>query len=139
MTLTVHATSFMQDILPASSCHSLGLTGRFISRLSICHSYKLSSSCAGTLYMVFLFVSNACSPLANDMGYAQNGAVCAVVFCRAYRPIGRTWTIWHALLGVADASVPFFSAAMFGLDAQHRYTLAISHSSAVLGLVLMYA
>ncbi len=77
------------------------------------------------------------------MGYAQDGAICAVVFCRAYRPIGRTWTSWHALLGVADASVPLVSAAMFGfkpkLDAQHLYTSAISHSSAVLGLVLMYA
>ena len=52
------------------------------------------------------------------MGYAQDGAVCAVVFCRAYRPIGHTWTSWHALLGVADASVPLVSAAMFGLDAQ---------------------
>ena len=49
-------TSFMQGILPASSCHLPGLTGRFTSRLSICHSYKISSSCAGTLYMVFLFV-----------------------------------------------------------------------------------
>jgi len=60
MTPTVHATSCMQGILPASSCHLSGLTGRFTRRLSICHScYKIFSECAGTLYMVFLFVSNA--------------------------------------------------------------------------------
>jgi hypothetical protein len=65
MTLTVHAASFVQGILPASSCHLPGLTGRFTSRLSICHSYKFSSSfsSAGTLYMVFFFVSNTFSLL----------------------------------------------------------------------------
>ncbi len=46
-----------------SSCHLPGLTGLFTSRRSTCHSYKFSSSCAGTLYMILLFVSNAFSLL----------------------------------------------------------------------------
>jgi hypothetical protein len=130
MTLTVHATSSTQDILPASSCHLLGLTGHFTSLLSTCHSYKLgctltalscqlrilktshSSSCAGTLYMVYLFASESIFRLANDMGHAQDGAICDVVFCRAYRPIDCTWTRWHALLGMADTQVPLVSTSL---------------------------